>query len=343
MDPQGIFLTAPPGLEPVLAEEAAEAGFADPVVQPGGVAVAGGWPEVWRANLVLRGATRVLVRLASFRVLHLAQLDKRARRLPWRDWLPAGQSVSVEASCRKSRIYHAGAASARIAGAVEAAGLTPGTSGLRIMARIEDDLCTISIDSSGEPLHRRGFKQAVGKAPLRETLAALFLRACAYRGEALVDPMCGSGTLPIEAAEIAAGLVPGRARAFAFEQFTGFDRAAFAAVRTLAISQAAASSCRPLSEPAPASAVEPKPARIIGADRDAGAVAMAGANAARAGVEVLLRLTCGAVSEIAPPDTDPGLVIVNPPYGARIGKTGALPALYRAFGSVMHDRFAGWR
>ncbi|MEM9198008.1 MAG: class I SAM-dependent RNA methyltransferase [Pseudomonadota bacterium] len=332
-----------------MAQEATEAGFADASVQPGGVAVAGGWPEVWRANLVLRGTTRVLVRLASFRVLHLAQLDKRARRLPWRDWLPDGQAVSVETSCRKSRIYHAGAASARIAGAVEAAGLTHRSGGLRILARIEDDLCTISIDSSGEPLHKRGFKLAVGKAPLRETLAALFLRAAGYRSEALIDPMCGSGTLPIEAAEFTAGLLPGRARRFAFEHLAGFDPEAFEAMRAHPFPttpQPAPEPARhPVTGPASQGAASPSvgPAVIIASDRDAGAVEMARANAARAGVEPRLAFRCAAISEVAPPEVDPGLVIVNPPYGARIGKTGALPALYRAFGSAMRDRFAGWR
>ncbi|MEM8731116.1 MAG: THUMP domain-containing protein, partial [Pseudomonadota bacterium] len=103
--PFEIFLVAPPGLEAVLCAELQDLGFDDVVAQAGGVQITGGWPEVWRANLWCRGATRVLVRLAAFRVLHLAQLDKRARRVDWAAVLGTGHKVQVETSCRKSRIY----------------------------------------------------------------------------------------------------------------------------------------------------------------------------------------------------------------------------------------------
>ncbi|MBL9059273.1 MAG: class I SAM-dependent RNA methyltransferase, partial [Mangrovicoccus sp.] len=200
--PFEIFLSAPPGLEPALLAEAQAQGFADAVAVPGGVTVSGGWPEVWRANLELRGAGRVLVRVASFLAFHLAQLDKRARKLPWTDLLPPGTSVKVEATSRGSKIYHGGAAAERIAAAIEAA-LGPAASAaepVRMLARIEDNRVTLSLDTSGEPLHKRGHKEAVGKAPLRETLAALFLHEAGYRGrEPVVDPMCGSGTFVIEA------------------------------------------------------------------------------------------------------------------------------------------------
>ncbi len=327
--PFEIFLTAPPGLEPLLAAEAAAAGFAAPEVVPGGVTVRGGWPDVWRANLDLRGAGRVLVRVAAFRALHLAQLDKRARRVDWAALLPRGGRVKVEAACHASRIYHAGAAAERVLRAVteatgaSAARLDEGAQ--RILVRIEDDLCTISLDSSGAPLHRRGFKAEVGKAPLRETLAALFLAACGWDGRTpVVDPMCGAGTIPIEAAGIAAGLSPGRARAFAFEGWPSFDPGAWAALQA-----------RP---PAPRS-----DAVMWGSDRDAGAVRMAAANAARAGVGERLRLACAAVSDLAPPEGPPGLVLVNPPYGARIGNRRLLFGLYGALGAVLRARFRGWR
>ena len=116
--PFEIFLSGTPGLEDVLAEEARSAGFADAVAVPGGVTLNGGWAEVWRANLVLRGATRVLVRLVEFRALHLAQLDKRVRRVDWPAVLGAGRAVTVETTCRKSKIYHDGAATQRIATAI---------------------------------------------------------------------------------------------------------------------------------------------------------------------------------------------------------------------------------
>jgi putative N6-adenine-specific DNA methylase len=327
--PFDIFLTAPPGLEPWLAAEAAAAGFAAPVAVPGGVTVRGGWAEVWRANLDLRGAGRVLVRVAAFRALHLAQLDKRARKVDWAALLPAGARVKVEASVQASRIYHAGAAAARVMGAIAAAtGATAGLleeGALRVLVRIDDDLCTISLDTSGEPLHRRGTKAEVGKAPLRETLAALFLAACAWDGTTpVVDPMCGSGTIPIEAAGIALGLAPGRARSFAFQSLPGFDAEAWAALKA-----------RP--------AVPRSDAVMWGSDRDAGAVRMAAANAARAGVEGRVRLACRAVGDLHPPEGPPGLVLVNPPYGARIGARKLLFGLYAAFGTVLRERFTGWR
>lgn len=325
MEQHDIFLAALPGLEPLLAAEAAEAGFAGIGVQPGGVACTGGLAEVWRANLELRGASRVLLRIAQFRALHLAQLDKRARKVDWTRWLRADVPVKVEASCRKSRIYHAGAAAQRVETALreELGAEVSSAAALRLLVRIEDDLVTISLDTSGEPLHRRGHKAAVGKAPLRETMAALFLRECGYRvGEPVVDPMCGSGTLPIEAAESAAGLQPGRARHFAFEEFAGFDAAGFAALK------------RPGSVPE---------ARFFGSDRDDGAIRNAVQNAARAGVGDWTRFERKPISDSAPPEGPAGLVLVNPPYGGRIGEKKLLYGLYGALGGALKARFAGWR
>ncbi len=337
--PLAIFLAATPGLEATLAEEARDLGFADPIAAPGGVMTCGGWPEVWRANLLLRGAGRVLVRIGQFRALHLAQLDKRARKLPWAAVLRPGAPVRVDASCQKSRIWHGGAAAERVARAITEGIGAPAAAGvgadagagagadadIRILVRIVDDLCTISLDTSGEPLHRRGAKLDVGKAPLRETLAALFLRQCGYRGaEPVVDPMCGSGTLVLEAAEIALGLAPGRARSFAFERLAGFDADAFAALKA-------------------AHAPRETPLRFHGFDRDPGAVEASRANAARAGVETVASFAQAPVSALTPPMGPVGLVIVNPPYGERLGDKDDLRALYATLGRVLRERFAGWR
>lgn len=326
MEISGLFLACPPGLEALLAEEARAAGFEVSAVAGGGVAVAGGMAEVMRANLTLRGAGRVLARVAAFRAMHPAQLDKRARRLEWGALIAPGTEVSVEAVCRKSRIYHAGAAASRVAGALEAAGAKVVRSGgLKVMVRIEDDLCTISLDTSGAGLHKRGFKAAVGKAPLRETMAALFLRGMGFDGrQAVADPMCGSGTIPIEAAEVAAGLRPGRARGFAFEALRGFDAEVWAAL-TAEVSG-------PVSQ-----------ARMVGADRDAGAVRGARDNAERAGVADRVVFAQGGVSDFSPPEGPPGIVLTNPPYGGRIGNRKLLFGLYGALGRVLRERFAGWR
>jgi putative N6-adenine-specific DNA methylase len=191
--------------------------------------------------------------------------------------------------------------------------------------RIERDLCTLAVDTSGEPLHKRGAKAAVGKAPMRETLASLFLRQCGFDGsEPVVDPMCGSGTFVIEAAEIAARLNPGRSRRFAFERLATFDAAAWERMRD----------ANPGRVP---------PARCYGSDRDAGAIRMARANAERAGVADFTEFRRCPVSDIAAPEGPPGLVIVNPPYGTRIGDSKKLQPLYRALGETLLGRFPGWR
>jgi putative N6-adenine-specific DNA methylase len=325
--PFDIYLVAPPGLEQALCAEAREKGFADPVPSVGGVTVRGTWRDVWRANLELRGATKVLARVGAFRALHLAQLDKRARKFPWAEVLRPDQPLRVEASCKGSRIYHAGAVVQRIETAIreELGAPIAEDAELRVMARVEDDLCTISIDTSGELLHRRGHKEAVSKAPMRETLAALFLRECGYAGaEPVLDPMCGSGTFVIEAAEIAAGLPPGRSRAFAFERLATFDTGAWDRMR---------------QPPAP----RPVPFRFLGCDRDAGAVAMSRANAERAGVAGLTEFRLQAIADLQRPEGPPGLVIVNPPYGARIGNKKPLFGLYATLGEVLRSRFQGWR
>ncbi|WP_395018862.1 class I SAM-dependent RNA methyltransferase [Dongia sp.] len=323
-----IFLVTAPGLETALAAEACEKRFRDPRIIKGGVTVQGGWPEVWRANLELRGAARVLARIAEFRAMHVAQLDKRSRKVAWGEILRADQPFWVEASCKASRIYHQGAAAQRVTKAIQG---TLGASASEdaevvIKARIDDDLCTISVDTSGESLHKRGHKEAVAKAPMRENLAALFLRQCGFDGkEPVVDPMCGSGTFVIEAAEIAAGLQPGRSRRFAFEQLKTFDSVAWNRMRA--------------GKPA----ALPDGIKFHGSDRDAGAVAMSRANAERAGVASLTAFKQQAISDLTPPEGKPGLVIANPPYGARIGDRKQLTALYRALGQTLLAKFSGWR
>ncbi|WP_271179094.1 THUMP domain-containing class I SAM-dependent RNA methyltransferase [Paracoccus kondratievae] len=323
-----IFLVATPGLEEPLAAEARELGF-DARIQPGGVTFTGGWPEVWRANLKIRGATRVLARIGAFRAMHPAQLDKRARRFPWADWLRPDVPVRIEATSRKSRIYHAGAIIQRIEAAIRDSIGAPiaEDAPVTLKVRIEDDLCTLSLDTSGESLHRRGHKQAVGKAPMRETMAAMFLRLCGFNGaEPVLDPMCGSGTFVIEAAEIAAGLAPGRMRHFAFEQLPGFDAQLWERMRAA-----------PAIPPAPAAI------RYHGSDRDAGAIRMSRENAGRAGLESWTQFENLPISDLQRPEGPPGLVIINPPYGARIGNKGPLFGLHAALGEVLRERFSGWR
>jgi len=323
-----IYFVVAPGLETALAAEFTENGFAKPRIKLGGLTVHGLWPDVWRAHLMIAGATRILVRLASFRAAHLSELDKRARRLDWAAWIPPGSRVQADAICRKSRIYHSGAAAERVETAAARALGAPRADApeVTVKVRLERDVCTLSLDATGEPLHKRGWKTAVARAPMRETLAALFLREAGYSGaEPVLDPMCGSGTFVIEAASRAAGLAPGRARSFAFERFATFDPDAYAQLR------------------ASLPAATPPQHAFLGFDRDAGAVQSAEQNAARAGVSAFARFERRAVAGLTRPDGPPGLVIVNPPYGARIGDKQALQVLHRTLGERLKRGFSRWR
>lgn len=311
----------------MLADEVRTWGFKGVRVAAGGVAIRGGWPDVWRANLKLRGASRITATLGSFGAEQLSQLDKKARHFAWGSVLRKDVPVRVEAACKASRIYHSDAAAERVARAIheELGAPISDDADVCIRVRIEKDVVTLAVDTSGELLHKRGYKAAVGKAPMRENMAAMFLRRCGYAGqEPVLDPMCGSGTFVIEAAEIAAKLIPGRGRAFAFQKLATFDPVLW----------------EKMSRVPPAIDT---PFRFYGSDHDMGAIRMARENAERAGVAGLTAFEAAGIEDVRPPDGPAGLVICNPPYGDRIGdKKNVLP-LYRVFGQVMRKGFAGWR
>jgi putative N6-adenine-specific DNA methylase len=321
-----IFVVVIPGLEEIAAAEARERGIDIEAVVPGGIVARGDWTTVWRANLVLRCASRILVRLASFPARDPAELDRALGQIDWSDVLRPGILTRVDATVHKSRLRHSGMVADRVTqAAARVTGKVGTTPAARLFVRLERDHCTISIDSSGAPLHKRGFKQAVATAPLRETMAAAFLRACDYRPtEGLVDPMCGSGTIPIEAAEIAAGLWPGRSRAFAFEQLATFDPAHWAELKAM---------------PGPETANGP----IHASDRSRKALDAAAANAARAGISDRITFHTAPVLRLQGTDAPSGLVLVNPPYGERIGEHGPLRSLHATLGRVLRERYRGWR
>ncbi len=322
-----IFLSTTPGLESALYEEVRNKGFKQAKRIKGGVTIRGGWPEVWRANLWVRGASRVLARITSFKVTHLAQLETRAEGVSWNDILDPQYSFRVEVSCSKSRIYHSGAAVERIERALSKILKIPASSEaeITIMGRIEHDICTLSVDTSGVLLHKRGFRTSINKAPMRENMAALFLQQCGYKGtESVFDPMCGSGTFIIEAAEIAARLNPGRSRHFAFEKLVTFDPQVWK--RMCDVKRQAETGIV-----------------FYGSDRDDGAVKMSGENAARAGVDKLTEFKQQTISDITPPTNTPGLVIINPPYGKRISDAQKLRPLYQTLGKILLEKFSGWR
>lgn len=328
--PHDCYAVTHPGLESITAAELAAIGIAPGVAETGGVAFAGDASAVVSANLHLRTASRVLVRMGSFRARTFPELERHARRLPWSAYLGPGAVVSFAVTSRKSRLYHQGAIAERL---LRVIGETVGdvragdNDGAQLfVVRAARDAFTVSADSSGGLLHRRGYRLATGKAPLRETLAAAMLLAMRWDGSVpLLDPFCGSGTIPIEAALIARRIPAGHARRFAFEQWPGADASALDRIRAAA-----------LERTLPRAAVP-----IIGSDRDAGVIEAATANAERAGVGQDVELRRAALTDIAAP-SPAGLLLTNPPYGVRVGERLPLRDLYAQIGHVARRDLAGW-
>jgi putative N6-adenine-specific DNA methylase len=329
-----LFAACAPGLEPFTADELRGIGASALKPEPGGASFRGGLPEVLRANLWLRTASRVLLRLGEFHARDFDQLRRRAGRLPFAEFVAPGRAVRISVSCSKSRLRHTGAVAQRVRQAIsEQLGTEAPAAGADdpghplVLVRILHDRCTVSLDSSGELLHQRGWRKRAGKAPLRETLAAALLLASGWdRASPLADPFCGSGTIPIEAALLARRIAPGRGRRFACMDWPGIDAAA--ASRALAEAEAAA---LPSSPP------------ILGSDRDAGAIDAARANAEAAGVGLDLAISQRAISDFEPPPGKPGWIVSNPPYGVRLRAGGDLRDLYARFGAVLRQRCPGWR
>ncbi len=335
-----LFAVCAPGLEDVLEVEmralALDVGKRD----IGGVAFSGGSSALFRANLWLRTATRVIARVGDFHARLFDELERHSRKLSWSRFLASGQPVRLRVSTSKSRLYHTGAVAQRIAEAMEkSTGVAPTvTSGgddddetgdtPLVIVRLFRDQCTVSIDSSGALLHRRGYRLATAKAPLRETLGAALLLASGWDRETpLVDPLCGAGTIPIEAALMSRRIPPGLTRTFAFMRWPGFHEPTW----------------RKMLEEARAQILPAAPAPVFGSDRDAGAIVASRENAARAGVSADIVFEEKVISRVAPPaGVAAGSIVTNPPYGVRVGDRDALRNLYAQLGSIARDRFPGW-
>jgi putative N6-adenine-specific DNA methylase len=314
-------------LEAVTAAELSGLGLTPSGTEEGGVAFSADLAGVCRANLHLRTASRVLVRLAAFEAKGFPELERHARKVPWQEVLGPGAAASFRVTSKKSKLYHAGAIEERLAGAVgRSEGQMVGGADQEFVVRVFRDRFTISADSSGDLLHQRGYRLATAKAPLRETLAAAMLLGAGWDPESpLVDPFCGSGTIPIEAALLARRMLPGRHRSFAFMRWPAFDSATWQA----------------LLDRADADVLARVPAPILGSDRDAGAIRAAVANAERAGVLGDIEFRQTPLSTVRAPAA-PGWLVTNPPYGVRVGEADRLRDLYARLGSVLGTEFAGW-
>ena len=337
-----LFAVCTPGLEPFVAQELHQLGLmgdeeSGSPYEPGGIEFQGSFHDVYRVNLHLRTANRVLVRLGRFYAAEFPELRRKAGRLPWENYLAPERAIALRVTCQKSRLYHETAVAERVAGAIgDRLGNPPPIHKYRedsgtdlpqfIVVRLFDNLCTISIDSSGALLHRRGYRLASAKAPLRETLGAAMVMASGWdKISPLLDPFCGSGTIPIEAALLAGRIPPGFLRRFAFMNWPHFDSKVWE--KLLADTTQAVVSDIP---------------KIIGSDRDAGAIRAAEANAERAGLVGRIEFSRRAISAIDPP-SGPGWVVTNPPYGVRMSQTNDLRNLFAQFGKVMRVKCPGWR
>ena len=333
-----LFAVAAPGLEAIVEAELRALGIADARADAGGVAFTGGHEAVYLANLHLRTASRVTARVAEFGVRGFPELVRHGKRLPWERFLNAQHPVQLRVSCHKSRLYHSDAVGERVAQAIAArlgvetleeskarAEDDTGNAQL-VIVRMAHDRCLLSADTSGDLLHRRGYREATAKAPIRETLAAALLLAAEWRAESpLVDPFCGSGTIAIEAALMSRRIAPGLRRRFAFMNWPDFDEALWTRLRRHA-----------------EDAMLPRASTAIhGSDRDAGAVESARANAERAGVASDVTFERRPVSAIEPPP-GPGWICTNPPYGVRVSERAELRNLYAQLGKVLRARCAGW-
>ncbi|MCX7620818.1 MAG: class I SAM-dependent RNA methyltransferase [Acidimicrobiales bacterium] len=321
-----------PGLERFVASELAALGIATGRIDRGGVTFRATTRQLYAANLWSRVSGRILVRLGAFTARTFASLERQAEELNWPDYVGGADPVGFRVTARKSALYHTGAVAERLAQLLGKQPLRASEAirnrGLLVVVRIDHDRVTISIDSSGAPLHQRGWRLDGAKAPMRETLAAAILAAAGWDGtRPLVDPFCGSGTLPIEAALLARNLAPGANREFAFTRWPSFEPGTWASVREEARLAARAKAGIP----------------IVAADRDMDALDATITNAARAGVSTDLEVRQSQVSELSPPTgSSPGLFASNPPYGRRLSGGTDLRRLYRAIGRVAHDRFPGW-
>lgn len=334
---QPHFVTCAPGLEPVLHEELRGLKLARLERQVGGVYFEGDAADAMRANLESRVAVRVLRRLARFAAAGSDELYEGARSVDWGGCLRPEASLVVAARTRESLLDHSLFVEQRVKDAicdrlVEERGARPAVDkddpDLRVDVHLYRDRCTLSLDTSGASLHKRGWRRFQGGAPLAETLAAGLVALSGWDGRSpLVDPFCGSGTLLIEAALLASQHAPGLFRErFAFEGLPGHDAPGWSALRAQARARVA----------------PPKKLQLVGIDADPAQVEGARANAQAAGVGELVRFEVGHAEDFAPRRGWNGWIVTNPPYGERLGDARELVDLYRSFGQRLRTRCEGY-
>ena len=335
--------TAPVGAASVLAEELAQFGAEDIRERSHDVKFQGTLEVGYRTCLWSRTATRVLLSLGSIDATSTKNIYEAVKRIDWSEHIAPGATLACDSSGGNESIRHTIYGSQLLKDAVcdnlrdatgERPNIKPERPDVLLHLHVEGATALVSVDFSGESLHRRGYRSEGGRAPLKENVAAAVLLragwpAIAEQGGVLLDPMCGSGTFLTEGALIAADAAPAIDRDyFGFLGWRGHDAELWERLRTEARARGAA-----------------RPARrcILGSDNDSEAIRMAIANASQAGVAGWLHIEKRSLSEVVRPKSEAGLVVSNPPYGERIGSESGLPALYSELGTVLRERFQGWQ
>jgi putative N6-adenine-specific DNA methylase len=330
-----FFASCPRGLETLLAEDLTAAGVKDLKPIPGGVHFAAEWPACYAANLHSRIATRILWRVAHGRYAKEDDIYKLALDTPWPTWFAAAQTIRVDVTAVKSPLKSLEFITLRIKDAIcdrfrADTGKRPSVDtrepDVRMHGFITVDECTLYIDTSGAPLYQRGLRQKTVEAPLKENVAAGILRLSGWQpGTPLLDPMCGSGTFLVEAAQMALDIAPGAGRDFGFQRLKNFQLKAWKELL-----DAAMDAEKPAAD-----------AQIYGSDISPVAVRAALANLDRAGLLPAVTLSTGDILEIDAPALA-GIMVANPPYGERLSEQDELAAFYPPLGSALKRKFAGW-
>ncbi|HEX4388584.1 MAG TPA: bifunctional 23S rRNA (guanine(2069)-N(7))-methyltransferase RlmK/23S rRNA (guanine(2445)-N(2))-methyltransferase RlmL [Steroidobacteraceae bacterium] len=346
--PRQFLASAPRGFGDLLTRELLACGAAETHERSGSVRFSGELEVAYRACLYSRIANRVFLEIARFEAADTEHFYAGVRALDWRAHLGPGATLACDFSGRHPTLTHSHFGALKLKDGIvdalrDATGARPDVAperpAVRVHAHAHGSQVTLAIDLSGESLHRRGYRADAGEAPLKENVAAgVLLRAhwpeLAAEGAEFFDPLCGSGTLCVEAALIAADRAPGLTREyFGFLGWRGHDARLWERLRQEALSRA--------------QAVTVRPGLIRGADRDAAAIRAATANGARAGVASWLAFASGALVDAAPAAAHapgaPGLVCTNPPYGVRLEDRERARGVHRELGAVLRERFRGWQ
>ncbi|MDU4438741.1 MAG: class I SAM-dependent RNA methyltransferase [Neisseria sp.] len=334
MTTYSLFVTCPRGLEAPLSQELEQLKCQDIRAVDGGVACKGGMEQVYRINLHSRTASRVLLRLTKSGYRSEQDIYKAAKNIRWTDWFDLEQTFKVKVEGKRAQVKSLDFVGLKIKDAVcdvfrDACDARPSVGkirpDIRIHAFIDERDIQIFIDTSGEALFKRGYRQDTGEAPMRENLAAGLLLLAGYDGtQPFQDPFCGSGTIVIEAAWIATRRAPGLMRRFGFEKLKNFDAALWKKLQHEAETQ-----------------IRPAPAPISGGDNDRYMIRAAVANAQAAEVDTFIRFEVKDAQD-ARPNGEGGILISNPPYGVRLAEVQALQALYPQLGAWLKQHYAGW-